>query len=286
MVDDILTGLAKNASIINLTDKEFSDLAAFVYTNYGIDLSKKRQLVEGRLTSTLKQHNFTSFSQYMDLLRTDRSGTEITNFLNKITTNYSYFARENEHFEFLMKTALPDLVKTRKDDLRIWSAGCSAGQEPYNIAMAIDQYFGFRKGSWDTTILATDISSSVLQQAKTATYPIDSIKDIPPTWRKLYFDMLPNNTVQVKQKIRDEVVFKSFNLMNPFEYKKKYDIIFCRNVMIYFDAETTKKLVKKFYDATADGGYLFIGHSESIDKTSSGYEYIRPAVYKKIIKKV
>lgn len=286
MGENILSDIAKNASIINLSDKEFSDLTSFVYSTYGIDLSKKRQLVEGRLSGTLKQHNFTSFSEYMAFLRSDKSGSEITNFLNKITTNYSYFARENEHFEFLMRTALPELVKTRKDDLRIWSAGCSAGQEPYNIAMAIDQYFGFRKGSWDTTILATDISSSMLQQAKTAVYPADSIKDVPPAWRKLYFDTLPNNCVQVKPKIRKEVVFKSFNLMNPFEYKKKYDIIFCRNVMIYFDSDTTKRLIQKFYDATAEGGYLFIGHSESIDKSSTGYEYIRPAVYQKITKKV
>ena len=219
-------------------------------------------------------------------MESDKTGTELTNFLNKITTNYSYFSRENEHFDYLASTVLPELVGTRHGDLRIWSAGCSAGQEAYNMAMAIDQFFGYRKSEWDATILATDISMSVLEQAKAGIYPEDNIKGIPPHWRTAYFDNLGDGRFQVKEKIRNEVVFRIFNLMDSFVYKKQFDIIFCRNVMIYFDADTTRRLVEKFYNATAEGGYLFIGHSESIDKKSTEYKYVRPAVYQKITKKV
>lgn len=281
-----MEGLPINAKIIALTDTEFQTLISFVYKKYGIDLSKKKQLIEGRLHSTLKSHGFSSFSEYLALLESDKTGTELTNFLNKITTNYSYFSRENEHFDYLASTVLPELVGTRHGDLRIWSAGCSAGQEAYNMAMAIDQFFGYRKSEWDATILATDISMSVLEQAKAGIYPEDNIKGIPPHWRTAYFDNLGDGRFQVKEKIRNEVVFRIFNLMDSFVYKKQFDIIFCRNVMIYFDADTTRRLVDKFYNATAEGGYLFIGHSESIDKKSTEYKYVRPAVYQKITKKV
>lgn len=269
-------------SLIHITDQEFRQLTSFVYSKFGIDLRRKRQLIEGRLSYTLKSKGLQNFSQYMQKLHGDKSGDELHLFLNKITTNHSYFARENEHFDYLLKVALPELEKTRRNDLRIWSAGCSAGQEPYNIAMAIDQYFGPRKSAWDTTILATDISMDVLKKAVLGIYSADNIGGLPPTWRHQYFKELPYNQVQVEEKIRKEVVFRNFNLMDTFIQKKPYDIIFCRNVMIYFDAETTSRLVTKFYEATAPGGYLFIGHSESINKAQTKYQYVMPAVYRRI----
>ena len=267
--------------LIQISDKEFHELIAFVYKKYGIDLTKKRQLIQGRLSNTLKSKGLTNFSQYMELKFNDKSGEEIHHFLNKITTNHSYFARENDHFNFLMNTALPYLEKERHRDLRIWSAGCSAGQEPYNIAMAIDQYFGPRKAAWDTTILATDISTNVLAKAKQGIYPAENLKGLPPHWLTRYFRKLSEDEYQVSDKIRREVVYRIFNLMDPFVQKKPFDIIFCRNVMIYFDAQTTNQLVEKFYQATAPGGYLFIGHSESINKDRTQYRYLCPAVYQK-----
>lgn len=277
--------IAQNSPIVNITDAEFEKIVGFVYRTYGIDLRKKRQLIEGRLSQTLKAKGMTSFDQYFKHLLDDKSGTEMNLFLNKITTNHSYFGRENEHFEFLQNVALPDLEKRRQKELRIWSAGCSAGQEAYNIAMTIDQYFGPRKNLWDTRILATDISTAVLEKAKIGAYTPDNLKDLPPVWRSKYFKMQPDGTYQISEAMRKEVIFKVFNLMDQFVYKKQFDIIFCRNVMIYFDAETTTKLVKKFYDATSEGGYLFIGHSESIDKEKTGYTYVRPSTYQKITRK-
>jgi chemotaxis protein methyltransferase CheR len=267
--------------LVKISDEEFNTLVDFVYNRYGINLSKKRQLVEGRLSHTIKDRGFSNFKEYMQLLINDRTGDEMTTFLNKITTNHSYFARETEHFDFLMAQVLPYLEKSRTGELRIWSAGCSAGQEAYNIAMTMDQYFGTRKSQWDTRILATDISMNVLNKGKAAIYPEDNIKDLPQQWKTKYLNRLPDGSYQVNEKLRKEVIFKIFNLMDPFVYKKPFDIIFCRNVMIYFDQETRNKLVDKFYQATAEGGVLFIGHSEVLDKEHTRYKFIKPSIYQR-----
>ena len=270
--------------IIKITDEEFSTLVDFVYKKYGITLAKKRQLVEGRLSHTIKEKGFTTFKQYMQFLTSDASGEEMITFLNKITTNHSYFAREKEHFAFLVDQVLPYLERTRRKELRIWSAGCSAGQEAYNIAMTMDDYFGTRKSQWDTRILATDISMNVLNKGKAGIYPEDNIKDLPMPWRARYFNRLPDGSYQVNEKMRREVIFKVFNLMDEFVYKKPFDIIFCRNVMIYFDQDTRNRLVDKFYQASSDGAVLFIGHSEVLDKEVTRYKFIKPSIYQKLQK--
>ncbi|MEM1485281.1 protein-glutamate O-methyltransferase CheR [Oscillospiraceae bacterium PP1C4] len=268
--------------MIKLTDEEFTALMTFVKKDYGINLMKKRVLIEGRLSNMLRERGLTSFQQYMDILFKDRTGTEVTNLLNKLTTNHSYFMRESEHFNYMVSHVLPYLEKNRPNhDLRIWSAGCSAGQEAYTMAMAIDEYFGMQKNLWDTTILATDISNNILDKAKLAIFAADNIKDIPESWRKKYFTPLSDGNYQVCDKIRKQVVFKPHNLMEPFSFKKPFDLIFCRNVMIYFDAQTKESLVNKFYDSTAVGGYLFIGHSEVINRETMKYTYIKPAIYQK-----
>ena len=268
--------------LIKISDEEFKTLVDFVYNKYGINLSKKRQLVEGRLSYTIKERGLLSFKDYMQLLKNDSSGNEMTNFLNKITTNHSYFAREAEHFDFLRQYALPYLEKNRAGELRIWSAGCSAGQEAYNIAMTMDQYFGTRKSRWDTRILATDISMNVLEKGKAAVYPEDNIKDLPPQWKSKYFLRLPDGSYQVSDTIRKEVIFRVFNLMDPFVYKKPFDIIFCRNVMIYFDQETRNQLVEKFYQATSEGGVFMIGHSEVLDKERTSFKLVKPSIYQNL----
>ncbi len=268
--------------LVKITDDEFNRLVKFVHTRYGIDLSKKRILIEGRLSYTLKEKGLSSFHEYLDLLQKDNSGSEITILLNKITTNHSYFARENEHFEFLQQKVLPFFEKRRPNkELRIWSAGCSAGQEAYNIAMTIDQYFGSQKSMWDTRILATDISMNVLSKAKQGIYPANNLEGLPGAWKQQYFKSIGNDNYQINEKIRKEVIFKTLNLMEPFHFKKPMDIIFCRNVMIYFDKATTNNLINKYYQVTAPGGFLFIGHSEVIDKAQTQYHYIKPAIYQK-----
>ncbi len=269
--------------ILKITDSEFNYLVNYVKTNYGIDLTKKRVLIEGRLSYTVKSKGYSSYDQYIKSMLSDPSKKELEVFLNKITTNHSYFARETEHFEFLTKVALPQFEKTNRNQIRIWSAGCSSGQEAYNIAMIIDQYFGTKKGLWNTKITATDISTDVLTKAKAGIYQQDNLKDMPPKLLSQYFKKIDNDKFQVIDKIKNEVTFSELNLMGNFSFAQPFDIIFCRNVMIYFDRATTTSLVEKFYKSTANNGYLFIGHSELIDKTKTKYNYVMPAIYKKQI---
>lgn len=274
---------AVSKSLIRITDEEFEELTGYIHEKYGINLAKKRVLIEGRMSNMLKERGFKTFREYMNVMFADKSGAEVTNLLNKLTTNHSYFMREHEHFEYLQKKVLPELeqLHAKEKDLRIWSAGCSAGQEAYTMAMAIDEYFGARKGLWDTTILATDISQNVMDKARLAVYDADSIKNIPPKWIERYFEKLPDGRYRVCEKIRREVIFKPFNLMEKFNFKKPFDLIFCRNVMIYFDAPTKERLVHQFYDATSEKGWLFIGHSEVINKDATKYTYVEPAIYQK-----
>lgn len=268
--------------MMTLTDKEFQTLVTFVHTKYGINLEKKRILIEGRLSNMLQERGFTTFQQYMDVLFKDTTGTEVTTLLNKLTTNHTFFLREQEHFDFMVKQVLPMFENNLKTkDIRIWSAGCSSGQEPYTMAMAISEYFGNRKSGWDTTILATDISTRAMDKAKAATYTTEELKDVPSAWLTKYFNNNNNGTYTAKDSLRKEVVFRPLNLMEPFRFPKPFDLIFCRNVMIYFDAPTKDKLINKFYDVTAMGGFLFIGHSEVINRETARYTYIRPAIYQK-----
>ncbi len=268
----------------SLTDADFHRLVDYMKSNYGINLEKKRVLIEGRLGSIVRNMGFGSFKEYIDYALNDPSGNEAITLVNKLTTNHTFFMREPEHFEYLKTVVLPYIERSVKDrDVRIWCAAASTGQEPYTIVMVIDDYFGERRAGWDLKILATDLDTDVLKKAKAGIYPEESLSDLPDTWRRKYFDKIDDGMYQVTARLRDEVVFKKFNLMDPITYKKPYDLILCRNVMIYFEPETKNQLIERFYDCTKDGGYLFIGHAENISKQTR-YKYIKPAVYRKLEK--
>lgn len=273
--------------MVQMTDQEFLTLTTYIKDHYGINLSKKRVLIEGRMSSVLRSRNIPDFKTYLDILFKDKTGAEMTTLLNKLTTNHTYFLRENEHFDFLVKEALPYLERVHANDrsLRIWSAGCSSGQEPYTIAMALCEYFGARKAQWKLQILATDISVNVLTKAHDGIYSADMLNGVPQTWQQKYFKHMPDGNFQVSEAIRSAVDFRTLNLMDPFRFRKPFDIIFCRNVMIYFDGPTKDKLVNKFYDWTADGGFFFIGHSENINKDNARYRFIKPAMYQKGVRR-
>jgi len=270
--------------MLTISDKEFKQLADYIQINYGIFLKKeKRTLIIARLSNVLIEHNFTSFNDYFNYVMAEKTGNAISTLINKITTNHTFFMRENDHFNYFRDKILPYLVKTTTNrDLRIWSAGCSSGEEPYTLAMIIDDFLGSEKPLWDAKILATDISSKVLDIALKGVYNNDEIAKIPSTWKLNYFHKLTNDKMVLIDKIRNEVIYRKFNLMDPvFPFRRKFQVIFCRNVMIYFDNETKIKLVNKFYDLTEPGGYLFIGHSESLGRNESPFKYIMPAVYRK-----
>ena len=269
--------------MLTINDKEFQRLVKFVHQNYGIDLSKKRQLITGRLSNTIVGMGFNSFEDYVEYLINNGKPEDRELMLNKLTTNYTYFMREEAHFKLFSETILPYLEQTKKDKvLSIWSTGCSSGEEPYTISIILKEYFANKPG-WDTRVLATDISQNVLRSAVNAVYDEDSLKELSPAWKKKYFR--PGDapgTYHVTQELRNNVIFRTFNLMDPIKFRLKFDVIFCRNVMIYFDQETKEALVKRFFDATNDGGYLLIGHSEGLNKATTPYKYLKPATYRKV----
>ncbi len=267
-----------------ITDKEFRRLSGFIEEHYGIHLKdEKRALVTGRLQNVLAQKKFNGFSEYFNYIISDKTGEAAITLIDKITTNHTYFMREANHFTYFRDRVLPYLVnKCRDKDLRIWSAGCSTGEEPSTLVMIMDEYLGQEKKSWDTKVLATDISSKVLDIAKKGSYINESIAALPHHWRLNYFKKIDAEKAVLTDKIKNEVIYRKLNLMDKtFPFKKRFHVIFCRNVMIYFNNETKMELVRKFYDLTEPGGYLFIGHSESLNREETKYKYIIPAVYRK-----
>lgn len=268
----------------NITFKEFKLLAEYIENHYGIHLKNEKQsLVAGRLHNVLAQMGFNTFMEYYDYLVADKSGQAVITLVDKITTNHTYFMRETDHFYFFRDKVLPFLTQTVKDkDLRIWCAACSTGEEAYTLEMIMDEFFQKDKMFWDTKVLATDISNNVLDTAQKGIYSNEKIAPLPIQWKNKYFSKYNDENWIVSDKIKSELIFRKFNLMeNSFPFKKKFHVIFCRNVMIYFDHKTKETLVNKLYDMLHYGGYLFIGHSESINRDSSRFKYICPAVYRK-----
>ena len=268
-----------------ITDEEFTLLANYIKAQSGINLrAEKKTLLVSRLSHVLRDLGIEDFKTYYKYLLKDEEGLEISRLIDRITTNHTYFMREADHFRYLTETVLPFWDENIKDsDLRVWCAASSSGEEAYTLAILLEEYFGKRMISWDKKILATDLSKSILDKAKAGVYSQDQVASLPKNWQLNYFDKEAGDRVKVKDRLKREVIFRRFNLLeNQFPFKRKFHVIFCRNVMIYFDNETKEKLIEKLYDALEYGGYLFIGQSESINKAQTRFKYIKPAVYRKI----
>jgi chemotaxis protein methyltransferase CheR len=268
---------------MKLTQTEFTAIADIVRQQCGINLARKKDLVESRLCGLLSRDGYRNFGEYLNRIREDRNGEEMTNLLNLVTTNHTFFFRESRHFEYFEKEVLPWLyANVPSRDLRIWSAGCSTGEEAYSLAMVIDGFFSNKPDRWDTQILGTDISTRALRQAQDGYYSEQSVQQIPADLIRRYFQRAGGDRYRVSERIRDQVIFRRFNLMaDSFPFRKKFHVIFCRNVMIYFDQKTKNQLIDRFYDITVPGGYLFIGHSEALQRDETMYRYVMPAVYRK-----
>ncbi len=269
----------------DITDKEFAQIRDYIKDNYGIKLGdEKKSLVYSRLRTILTELGFEDFSQYFSYLIADKSGEATMRFIDRITTNHTFFMREVDHFYYFRDTVLPYLEETIKDhDLRVWCAGCSSGEESYTLQIMMYDYFKDKPGNWNTELLATDISTTVLTKATKGIYSNDQIKPLAPEWKNKYFQKYDADNMIVTDEIKKRITYRKFNLMDDrFPFKKKFHVIFCRNVMIYFDNETRDKLVSKYYDAMDMGGYLFIGHSESLNHTSTKFKYLMPALYRKL----
>lgn len=271
-------------TLISITLEEFDKLSAYIKTNYGIQLKQEKQaLVTNRLQSVLAQNNCSNFTDYYNYIVSDKTGDASITLMNKITTNHTFFMREPEHFFFFRDTVLPYLKDhVTNKDLRIWSAGCSTGEEPYTLAMIIDEFFGKEKIWWDAKVLATDLSNNALEEARKGVYSNKDLTPLPASWRLNYFKKTVDDQSTVLDQIKKEVIFRRFNLMNhTFSFKKKFHVIFCRNVMIYFNNDTKYELVNKFYDLLEPGGYLFIGQAESLSRDMTKLKFIMPALYRK-----
>lgn len=268
---------------MELKKDELARISAFMKQNYGVNLAEKAVMVAGRLENKISRIGFTSYSEFMDKVEANPAGEEAHLLINTLTTNHTFFMRESIHFDFMREVALPELKQkcARTKDMRIWSAAASSGEEAYSIVMTIKDFLGLEADQWDTKVLATDISTKVLAEAKEGIFHTEEIESLPTRWIRQYFKKVGDGDYQAKPELRNEVIFNTFNLMDPFPFRKRFHIIFLRNVMIYFDEDTKRDLIKKMNEFLEPGGYLFIGTTETIDKAASGLIHVRPSIYMK-----
>ena len=287
MSNDIKKPQSQGHSMMAISDTEFGQLRDLIHRRFGINLTEqKRSLLVGRLQKLMRKLALTTFTQYYDYLTEDSSEKGLSELVDLISTNHTYFNREKDHFDYFSQTALPTVIEKLKQqnrkDLRIWCAGCSTGEEPYTLLMLMKEYLGNDYRSWDAGILATDISDRALSIAKRGTYATDRVQQLPEHLQRKYFKSVGADEMAVSDEIKKEATFRRFNLMNAsFPFKKQFQMVFCRNVMIYFDQPTREALVSRYHQHTEPGGYLFIGHSETLGRSQSLYNYIKPALYQK-----
>jgi len=283
-----MTNQQHNNGMMAISDSEFKHIRDLIYKRFGINLTEqKRSLLVGRLQKLMRQLQLQSFAEYFTYLDNDKTEASLSELVDLISTNHTYFNREKEHFTYFSETALPAVIEKLKrenrKDLRIWCAGCSSGEEPYTLLMLMMEYLGNDYKSWDAGILATDISDKALTAARSGTYATDRVMQLPNPLRSKYFAPAGAGEMQVIDKVKNEVTYRRFNLMNTsFPFKKPFQMIFCRNVMIYFDQVTRDALVSRYHKHTEKDGYLFIGHSETLGRDQSIYRYIQPALYQKV----
>jgi len=264
-----------------ITRKEFTALRDLLHGTFGLDLREgKERLVTARLSKYLRSGGFATFDQYLRHVQADRSGDKLTELVDAMTTNHTSFLREPEHFRFLASVIVPELRK--RSSITVWSAASSTGEEPYSILFSLDD--ALQGGSRpDVRIVGTDISTRVLRTAQQGLYVAEKLKYLPPAWLPKYFQSQDRGKTswQVRPEWRAKVEFRRLNLMEPLPVRGSYPVIFCRNVMIYFDKATQSAVVRKLASALEPGGYLLVGHSESLTGLDHSLQYVRPAVYRR-----
>ena len=271
---------------LELSDSEFKRISTLVYAKSGINLHQgKKELVKARLGKRLRATGCPSFEAYFDLLRDEQGGLELVRMLDALTTNKTSFFREKNHFDFLEQVVFPAILKRNRNKVKIrcWSAGCSSGEEPYSLAISISEFFR-SVPELDAKILATDLSTVILAKAAKGVYAEAKVEGIPVTLLRRYFRKgfgKRDGYYQVKDNLKGMVTFRYHNLMEPASFLETFDLIMCRNVMIYFDKATQHNLVSGFYEHLGRGGYLFVGHAESLTGIEHSFTYVQPTLYRK-----
>lgn len=266
------------------SEKDFHFIRDLISDRTGIVLADhKVDMVYGRLSRRLRELNLSTFSEYLSDLKHNEN--ELINFINALTTNLTAFFREKHHFEFMKTKLLPELIKNKKNKrLRIWSAGCSSGEEPYTIAMTVKELIPDNRG-WDAKILATDLDSNMVRKALNGIYTADRVNGLTKEQMRKWVHQGPDGhstMVEMSDDLRNMITFKQLNLMHEWPMKGPFDIIFCRNVLIYFNKETQAMLFDRYANMLADDGHLFIGHSESMYKICDRFELLGQTIYRKI----
>jgi len=274
-----------------MTTKQFDRLSTFIHEHSSIKLPPiKKVMLTARLNKRIRALGYVSFDEYLEFLFSEQGkSTEITPMIDCVTTNKTEFFREDEHFKCLSNKVLPAIMEQRKKEsfknLKVWSAGCSSGEEPYTIAMVLSEFF--KKGiKGDFSIVGSDLSTRILETAQNAIYSEDKISSIPEDYLKKYLLKGINaqsGLYRVAPQLRNRVSFMHQNLLkgNGFNLDTKMDIIFCRNVIIYFNRETQRKLFRKFFNQLKPGGFLFIGHSETLHGINDQFRQFEVTVYQK-----
>jgi len=263
----------------HMSEKDFNEISDLAYKYTGIVLGDHKQdMVYGRLARRMRDLGLSNFVDYLELIQ-ETSQPEVSLFINAITTNLTSFFRESHHFDYLTSAALPQLLKGNRGKLRCWSAGCSTGEEPYSISLTLNEFTPMK--NWDVKVLATDLDSSVLQKASQGVYDIERIESLSKSVKSKWFlfDRNHPDIVKVSPTLQQLIRFKRLNLLEGWPMKGKFDFIFCRNVMIYFNEETQVRLLNRFADILNPNGFLFIGHSESLHSVASRFNSMGKTIY-------
>ncbi|MDI6852457.1 MAG: protein-glutamate O-methyltransferase CheR [Deltaproteobacteria bacterium] len=269
-----------------ISEKEFLSLRRLIHRQAGIHLSpQKKELLQARLAKIIRSQGLRSYQDYYRRVMADDSGRELCQLLNAISTNQTAFWREPAHFQLLSQEILPAWRQQRRAGLcwRFWCAGCSSGEEPYTLAMVLLENLSPEEVK-NVRIYASDLNTQVLEQARQGIYPAARTAPLPLGWQTRFFQKgvgRQEGFVRLKPQVRELVEFFHLNLMDDFAFREEIDLIFCRNVMIYFDKETQAGVVEKFYRSLRPGGYLFLGHSESLCNIRHHFTYVKPTVYRK-----
>ena len=264
--------------MIRLNDEEFQTLCTFLRDNYGLNLTKKRVLIEYRLMNVLKAYGISSYKAYFNMLKKDMSGDMLEELINKITTNYTFFMREISHFEYIKDNILPHF--NPKLPHSIWVAGCASGQECYTLAMYLEDYRRSGKVLSKINIIATDINTNVLEIAKQGVYPLEDMDKLPNKWKRDYCIInTDDKTFRFKDEIKKQIKFKYHNLMEQNSIRQYY-LIMCRNVLIYFDELSRAKIYHNLTKSLKPQGYLILGHAEMLPQENKDYEYLQSSIYR------
>ena len=266
---------------LKLTANEFRQIADLAYERFGLDLKRgKEALVAARLGKKLRKLGFATFAEYHRHVLGDSTGEALIELIDALTTNHTSFLRERAHFEFLARAVNEEFREV--STLQVWSAACSSGEEPYSIAMCLAEALG-KPLARQFHILATDISTRVLDTARRGVYPASRFDDVPEAWRRAHLLRGQGESqgfFKVKPALAQRIEFARLNLIEPFPQRGLFHVIFCRNVMMYFDKGTQQDVVQRLSRCLERGGYLFVGHSESLTGVEHGLHYVRPATYR------